>query len=685
MRILLKILGTALSLFFVCIVLLSYILFTRPGLHTAVALLSLVTKDKIRAQAVRGVLARQFEVKNIIYRDRQAIINVPDIRVEWRWKNFSQVSVQCSISTLNYNGVTLPPSQWQGEFYRAYGKFHIDHLTGSMADGKNTAQINLSLKDIIRVYWNIQLVSLRVLSPDLFGQLKSQGNLNGQNLSAMISADALRYKTTAIQNISIKTLGQLAPEKLTLMIMPNQWRFYSTTLGNWFLVKPIEITMAKNGLVLKLLKLRSVDNTLLLSGEWKKNQYWVLHEAGKIGLRRYGIVPKFDFTETGDVKKISYAGRVSSGSGDLTLQGSTKDGETKLTIVGNQFLACDTSEYKVWISPQLSLDNYVPSRIGLIIPNRQKGWVLWGKLVVPKVRVILPKSSHDVITLPNDVVYAAQRSSSKPFPLYSNIQLILGQDVKVNVQGLTGNIQGALMLSDAPDQLATAEGRLTIVHGLYNLYGQALTLQEGNLLFNHSSVSNPGLNIRAIKKIRVSNSFSANNVSSRGVTLDGVFGALTVGAVVTGTLEAPQVNLFSEPSNLSQVDILSYLLLGHPASSASPMDAQILLQATTSMDEGAGKVEQIRGEIQRLFGIDTVDVESINYVDPTSKTPGLSQITALVLKKSLSPRLYLSYSAGLMGALNIFTIKYTLSEHWILQSTTSTFGSGADIFAVWHV
>lgn len=672
MKIVLKILGSLLFLATLLASLIGYLLFTEPGLHTAITLLPLLSRHRLSISEGYGVLTQQVDLKNITYTDAKIHLAMDDMNIHWHWKNMFHVSAQIALSHFTLNGITVPASQWQGTFDYSHDKFHIETLHGTLSDKANRADINLSFKDMLDTAWNIDIRDLKNFAPDLSGKLVTKGHFQNNTLTTGILLTGLQYKTTAIQQFSITLQGLLQDNQLNLILSPQHFIFSSTTLGHWFLTQPAHILLSPTKASVDALKFRQANNRLVFSGQWQKNKTWSLHETGKITLQDYHISPVFDLNETGDTKKITYTGEILSGPGNISLQGFTQHAATQLTLSGNQFLAANTEQYKIWATPNLQLH------------YKNNLWYLTGDLFIPKATINLPSSENAVVTLPSDVVFADQKTQTSSLPLESTIQVKLGNDIQVVIQGFKGNIRGNVKIHDAPNQLTTADGRLTILNGSYKLYGQTLAIQYGNLIFNNTPITNPDLNIRAVKKMTVSNASGSTMVSSGASTLDEIAGTITVGATVTGNLTTPQVNLFSDPANLAQMDILSYLVLGHPAANASPMDAQLLLQATQSMDSSSGKVEQLRREIQHTFGIDSLNIESINYVNPSATTPGLSQTTALVLKKSLSPRLYLSYSASLTGAVNIFTIKYTLSQHWIVQSTTSTFGSGADIFAVWH-
>lgn len=117
---------------------------------------------------------------------------------------------------------------------------------------------------------------------------------------------------------------------------------------------------------------------------------------------------------------------------------------------------------------------------------------------------------------------------------------------------------------------------------------------------------------------------------------------------------------------------MSYLLLGRPASQASEAEAGLLLQAAASLVPGGA--QGVPAYIQSTLGLDTLEVQS-----DTADTEG----AAVVLGKYLSPRLYVSYVAGVQSAVNVFRVRYDLARHWLLRAESSVQGSGGDLLFTW--
>ncbi|HYQ93104.1 MAG TPA: translocation/assembly module TamB domain-containing protein, partial [Candidatus Competibacteraceae bacterium] len=98
---------------------------------------------------------------------------------------------------------------------------------------------------------------------------------------------------------------------------------------------------------------------------------------------------------------------------------------------------------------------------------------------------------------------------------------------------------------------------------------------------------------------------------------------IVVGAEVNGTLQRPRLDLFSQPP-MPDSSILSYLVLG--------------------------------------------------------QAPLTAQQSSFILGKYLSPQLYVGYGVGLYNAVNTFIVRYRLSKRILLEATSSTVQTGADVF-----
>lgn len=341
----------------------------------------------------------------------------------------------------------------------------------------------------------------------------------------------------------------------------------------------------------------------------------------------------------------------------------------KIKINSDDFPAINTDEYLIHIAPNLTIE------------ATSKSIQVNGTVLIPSA-TIKPLSFAQSETLTSDAVMLDQDQKERTTPLMigANVEIIMGNQVQLDIQGLTGTLEGNVQYTQHPGGSPLAVGELRVRDGKYQAYGQKLIIEEGQLLFSGGLITNPGIRVRAVRTFQTSTfsgsggyfDFNANNLQS----ID--FGRQTkVGIEVSGRVNSPKIKLFSVPSSLSQADILSMLILGRPASQADRAGGQLLMTALSSMNLDTGtKGTQLLSQLKQSLGFD-VDLQgSSTYNQQTNQ---VSDSTALTLGKSLSKRLRFSYSMGLFhDDSNVFTLRYLLNQFFSIQVTASDTGSGID-------
>ena len=324
-----------------------------------------------------------------------------------------------------------------------------------------------------------------------------------------------------------------------------------------------------------------------------------------------------------------------SGDGNLEIIGlttldRTAGWPTEITIKGDQFEISRIPEARVQISPdlQIKLQHHTINING-------KVHIPYAKLQ-PKDITTAAKVSDDV------VIVGGEQATEEKWSIVTKIRLTLGDRVNFYGFGFEGRLGGSLLLEDEPGQLTKATGEINIPEGRYRAYGQRLDVEHGRLLYTGGPITNPGLDLRAVRYI--------NNV--------------TAGIKVKGSLNQPQLELFSIPT-MGQTDTLSYLLLGRPMENASGEEGAMMAKAALALGlSGGDRIARLLGD---QFGLDEMRVESSESGDQAS----------LVVGRYLSPKLYVSYGVGLLEAINTLTVRYQISEKWQLKAESGE-AQGAD-------
>ncbi|HCA88894.1 MAG TPA: hypothetical protein DEO98_00840 [Legionellales bacterium] len=354
-----------------------------------------------------------------------------------------------------------------------------------------------------------------------------------------------------------------------------------------------------------------------------------------------------------------------TGSGTLIpeLQG-------KLALKGEQAALLNTPEYHITLSPDITLD---------ISPNLVK---LRGDIQILN-SLIKPQTFTSSVTLTDDVVFTdAKKETDNPLNVDTLLNISIGPRVKLDVKGLTGELKGQLALQQLPKRPLTATGEINVIDGKYQAYGQNLTIDEGQIIFTGGMITNPALKVSAVRRFdNTSNALTGSNqlfdFSSSNIQSIDFGNKTTVGIKVSGFVNSPKVQLFSNPATLSQADILSMLVLGRPADQASKSKSQLLLTAISALnlDSNSGGASLL-AQLKQSAGIDIDLADNTQFNQQTNEA---QDNTALVLGKSLTKRLYLSYNIGLAQAdSNVLTLKYLLNKFFSIQINASTTGSGID-------
>ena len=121
------------------------------------------------------------------------------------------------------------------------------------------------------------------------------------------------------------------------------------------------------------------------------------------------------------------------------------------------------------------------------------------------------------------------------------------------------------MIEDSAGQLSVGTGEITIPEGRYRAYGQRLDVENGRLLFTGSPLDNPGLDIRAVRRVN----------------------DIVVGLQIRGRARQPELELFSIPA-MGQTDTLSYLILGRPMDGASASEGEVVAKAALALGLAGG-------------------------------------------------------------------------------------------------
>ncbi|GAH15767.1 unnamed protein product, partial [marine sediment metagenome] len=154
-----------------------------------------------------------------------------------------------------------------------------------------------------------------------------------------------------------------------------------------------------------------------------------------------------------DSNRLIYSAHFVSGPGKLDVSGETALNKanlaSKINIIGANFLASNTENMQLYISPDLKLD-FTTDKLEAK-----------GTIKIPKAN-IQPSDLTGVATLPNDVVFVDKQHQQllikkQTLKVYANINLVLGDQVMINAFNIEGRLNGQMRIYENPNN-TTASG-----------------------------------------------------------------------------------------------------------------------------------------------------------------------------------------------------------------------------------
>lgn len=723
-----------------------YLLCTTPaGLQYDLQWLGRLLPRELKIEKVSGALLNEFSLQNISYRTPEQLITIKTVDVVWNPMQLLRGKIVIEKLLLADTKIKLSETITSENKLKKYHIYFLRNLSVNhifihqlqVEQSKLLINLNGELTDNWDIQWDTHIPKLNMIFSDITGSLDNRGTISGPRLTPTINAhfkgNQLAFgkqkinKITGEANVFIKShanssikltasginihdyffnklelgiTGNVAFEKKSLnallimsiakqppistsITLPN---FSGFPNPNQLIVGKMEFNLNDlSNLTYFIPNIRQPRGTI----HGKVNLAGTLSEpkiSGELTLKNGNIfIPKLGIHPENitlqaildNNKIVNITGNFQSGSGTGTLQGNINLNETHfplaLTVKGNNLQAVYLSEYKAIISPDLNFHFTYPKL------------ELQGSIDISNAEII-PKNFGETKTLPDEVVFInqPQPSINSSLDTLLKIHLNLGDKVNLIYDNLQARVGGKILITKDFNSPTTAKGELFTLQGRYSAYGQKLVIDTGRLIYTGNILTNPGLDIRAAKKVRRVLTSNASDFSLNAQTIPIYAGIETtkVGIQVTGTANHPQISLFSIPADLSQGDILSYLILGYPQSHASNSQGAALLSVLTSLNPNGGKIAHITEKFQQKFGLTELNVASVQSFNPISKK--IESTTSFIVGKQITDKLSVHYSIGLFDPVSILNLRYQINNHWAVQSETSTIDNGADLVYVFE-
>ncbi len=369
---------------------------------------------------------------------------------------------------------------------------------------------------------------------------------------------------------------------------------------------------------------------------------------------------------TGDRIDLEFS--ATSGGGELTGGGefvlAASGTRAALQIKGSEFQVLNNRAGIIYASPDLQ------------VKVDEKLVSVTGAIAVPRADITPDKlpAAAGAVTVSSDQVIVTTESELPPKALQRDInarvRLVIGDPklkvddfaargrnfddvlrqlparrVNINGFGMRAVLAGNLLVTQAPGEPALGAGELRIVAGRYKAYGQDLIIRDGRVLFAGGPVTEPALNISAVRYPET---------------------GIMAGVQVRGRVTAPELTLISEPA-MTQSEQVSWLVLGRSPKGASAEEAGLLTKAALALGtKGGGFIAE---KVSSRLGLDELGIDSGSNAAEA----------ALVVGKYLTPELYVSYGIGLFEPVSTLRTRYRISPSWQFETESSPLAAGGDI------
>ena len=337
--------------------------------------------------------------------------------------------------------------------------------------------------------------------------------------------------------------------------------------------------------------------------------------------------------------ELSFKGRGTTSGGSVTLDGRFRWPEGvmngSMQLKGDRLLVADTPEYRIVASPDLT------------VTANTNGYLVTGQVQIPSALIAPKDLTTSVSTSLDERVVGIDTEEDAPSTLErvrSQIDVVLGDDVRVDSYGLKAKLGGAVTVLTRPADVARGQGAINVLSGEYKAFGQDIRIARGRLSYDNTPLSQPTLDLVAERRIEDED--------------------VTVAINVRGQLDQPFITITSTPA-MSSNEALSFLLTGHSVDTLQSGEVQALDTAAESLAISGGGL--LLGGIGSRLGFDQVSVERSGTDD-----------TAVVLGKYLNPKLFVSYGISVAEAINTIKLRYTLSKKWSVKAEAGL-DQGADL------
>lgn len=330
-----------------------------------------------------------------------------------------------------------------------------------------------------------------------------------------------------------------------------------------------------------------------------------------------------------DSGAIGIDGKIATAQGAMNLSGvlHLQPLTLRLHLNGKNMLLANARKIRLLASPDITI------RI-----DPENGIVINAEVLIPEATIDIPDTSS-AQHLSDDVVISGRRkknrhsaSGTEP-PLQAEITVTLGDKVFFRNANVDLRLIGGVVVSMAPQEPPSGEGRIGVASGVYELYGQELEIKRGWATFS-GAIERPVIDVLALREVE----------------------SVKVGVRVSGTPKNLRLELTSTPT-LPDSTVLSYLLFGRPPDAAT--DSTALLQTVAAI----GTKGFFPNDLAQKTGLDVFDIG----------------IGGLKAGKYLLRDLYVGMQSNFFTGITRFLARYRLTRRLSLEASAQAEESVVDL------
>ncbi|MDR8524102.1 autotransporter assembly complex protein TamB [Shewanella fidelis] len=278
-----------------------------------------------------------------------------------------------------------------------------------------------------------------------------------------------------------------------------------------------------------------------------------------------------------------------------------------------------------------------------------------GDINVPSGKITIVQLPEGGVAVSKDVVFedslATKEAKASPLAVSAQVNLNVGDNLRVDGMGLAGKLQGKLELKQDPFRPPLMFGEIKVVDGNYKFMGQTLEIRAGEMQFI-GPIDVPNLNIEAVREIKDED--------------------VIAGVRITGTPMKPIVNLFSNPTK-EQAEILNYIVRGTGLSNNSvDQNSGLMMGAALTLSNQIGG-----GAIGNIGNTATGLIEKIGFsnVQLDANDDGRFAISGFI-----GDNLMVKYGVGVFNPGYEMTVRYYLLSQLYLETVSGTIEQSLDLY-----